>query len=48
MQRLHEEGPGALVQLPQPVNKFPEFVGYVVRRLKENRWSASEPPYLGL
>ena len=34
MGRLDEEGPGALIQLPQPVNKFPEFVRYIVRRLK--------------
>lgn len=34
MHRLDEEGPDALVQIKQPVNKFPEFVGYLVRRLK--------------
>jgi len=34
MQRLDEEGPAALVQIPEPVNRFPEFVGYLVRRLK--------------
>ena len=34
MKRLDEEGPDALVQLPVPVNKFPEYVGYVVQRLK--------------
>ncbi len=34
MQRVDEQGPNALVQLPEPVNKFPEFVGYLVRRLK--------------
>jgi transposase InsO family protein len=34
MGRLDEEGPDALVRLPAPVNKFPEFIGYVVRRLK--------------
>src|SRR5207245_3912833 len=32
--RLDEEGPAALVRLPEPVNKFPDFVGYLVRRLK--------------
>ena len=32
--RLDEDGPDALVQLPEPVNRFPEFVGYLVRRLK--------------
>jgi transposase InsO family protein len=34
MKRLDEQGPYALVQLPQPVNKFPDFVCYVVNRLK--------------
>jgi len=34
MQRLEEEGPGALVQLLEPVNKFPDFVRYAVQRLK--------------
>jgi transposase InsO family protein len=34
MKRLDEEGPDALVQLPVPVNKFPEFVRYAVTRLK--------------
>jgi transposase InsO family protein len=33
-QRLDEEGPGALVQIREPVNKFPDFVRYIVRRLK--------------
>jgi len=32
--RLQEEGPDALVRLPEPVNRFPDFVGYLVRRLK--------------
>ena len=34
MSRLDDEGPDALVRLPEPVNRFPEFVGYIVRRLK--------------
>ena len=34
LRRLDEEGPDALVQLRQPVNKFPEFVRYVVQCLK--------------
>ena len=34
MGRLDEKGPGALVQTPEPVNKFPAFVDYVVQRLK--------------
>ena len=32
--RLEEEGPDALLRLPVPVNRFPDFVGYLVRRLK--------------
>lgn len=32
--RLNEEGANALDRLPEPVNRFPDFVGYVVRRLK--------------
>ena len=34
LRRLDEEGPDALVQLHQPVNQFPQWVGYLVRRLK--------------
>jgi helix-turn-helix protein len=34
MGHLDEEGPDTLVRLPEPVNKFPDFIGYVVRRLK--------------
>ena len=35
LQRIDEQGPAALVQLPPPpVNKFPQFVSHVVRRLK--------------
>jgi putative transposase len=34
MKRLDEQGPDTLLQLSQPVNKFPEFVGYLVRRLQ--------------
>ncbi len=32
--RLDEEGPNALVQMREPVNRFPEFVSYLVRRLR--------------
>lgn len=32
--RLDEAGPDALVRLPEPVNRFPVFVGYLVRRLR--------------
>jgi len=34
LKRLDEDGPDALVQLHQPVNKFPAYVSYVVQRLK--------------
>ena len=34
MGRLHEEGPRAIVQTREPVNKFPDFVRYIVQRLK--------------
>jgi transposase InsO family protein len=34
MRRLDESGPDALVQLAEPVNKFPDFVRYSVQRLK--------------
>jgi hypothetical protein len=32
--RVDEHGPDALVQLPEPVNEYPDFVRYVVQRLK--------------
>ncbi len=34
MRRLDEEGEAALVRLAEPVNKFPDVVAYLVRRLK--------------
>jgi putative transposase len=34
MRRVDEDGPGALVQLREPANKFPNFVWYAVQRLK--------------
>lgn len=34
MRRLDEQGPVALVQTPEPMNKFPEFAQYLVRRLR--------------
>jgi putative transposase len=34
MSRVDEQGPDALVQLPDPVNEFPDFVRYLVQRLK--------------
>ena len=33
-QRLDDEGPNALVQVPEPVNRFPELVSFLVQRLK--------------
>lgn len=32
--RLDDEGSDALVQIREPVNRFPDLVGYLVRRLK--------------
>jgi putative transposase len=32
--RLDDEGPDALVQVREPVNRFPELVSYLVRRLR--------------
>jgi putative transposase len=34
MKRIDEDGSSALVQLREPVNKFPDFVRYTVQRLK--------------
>ena len=34
LQRLDEKGPKPLVQLPVPVNKYPQFVKHAVTRLK--------------
>ena len=34
LKRIDENGSSALVQLPEPVNKFPEFVRHIVQRLK--------------
>ena len=34
MKRLDEQGADALVQVHEPVNKFPDFVRYAVQRLK--------------
>ncbi|MGH7144256.1 MAG: helix-turn-helix domain-containing protein, partial [Planctomycetota bacterium] len=34
LKRLDEQGTDALVQMPAPVNKFPDFVRYTVQRLK--------------
>jgi transposase len=34
LNRVDEQGTDALVQLPEPVNRYPDFVRYVVQRLK--------------
>jgi transcriptional regulator with XRE-family HTH domain len=34
MKRINEKGSDALLQLREPVNKFPDFVRYIVQRLK--------------
>ena len=34
LKRIDEDGAAALVQLRQPVNKFPDFMRYLVQRLK--------------
>jgi len=34
VKRIDEHGPDALLQLREPVNKFPDFVRYIVQRLK--------------
>ena len=35
LKRLDEDGPQALVQLRSPVNRFPDYVAYVVQRMKQ-------------
>jgi transcriptional regulator with XRE-family HTH domain len=35
MRRLDEEGPEALVQIPQPVNRFPDYITYIVKKLRQ-------------
>jgi len=34
LKRIDDVGPSALVQLPEPVNKFPDFVRHMVQRFK--------------
>ena len=34
LKRVDEEGPDALVQLREPVNRFPQFARYALQRLK--------------
>jgi transposase-like protein len=37
MQRVDEQGPNALVALPLPVNRFPDFVSELVNTVKASR-----------
>ena len=34
IKRIDQEGPDALLQLREPVNKYPDFIRYIVQRLK--------------
>ena len=34
LKRIDESSPSALVRMSEPVNKFPDFVRYIVQRLK--------------
>jgi len=34
LRRVDEEGEGALIRITEPVNKFPDFVRYLVKQLK--------------
>ena len=34
LRRVDQEGEGALIQISEPVNKFPDFVRYLVKQLK--------------
>jgi transposase InsO family protein len=34
LERIDEQGPHALVQIPVPVNRFPDFVAYLVQKLR--------------
>ena len=34
LRRIDEEGERSLVQIAEPLNKFPDFVGHLVRWLK--------------
>ena len=34
IKRIDDEGPNALVRLREPVNRFPDFVRYIIQRLK--------------
>ncbi len=34
LKRINEKGPDALLQLREPVNKFPDLVRYIVQRLR--------------
>ena len=34
LRRIDEEGEGALIRISEPVNKFPDFVRYLVKQLR--------------
>ncbi len=34
MKRIDQKGESGLIRLPEPINRFPSFVSYMVRRLK--------------
>jgi hypothetical protein len=35
LRRLDEEGADALVQMQQPVNRFPDYITYIVKKLRQ-------------
>jgi hypothetical protein len=35
LRRLDEEGPDALVRIQQPVNRFPDYITYIVKKLRQ-------------
>ena len=43
MKRIDEDGEDALVKTTSPVNRFPDFVRYIVQRLKEDAGRRPEP-----
>ena len=43
MQRIDERGERALIQVVDPVNRFPDFVRYLVKQLKTHGWFCGFP-----
>ena len=43
MQRIDERGERALIQVVDPVNRFPDFVRYFVKQLKTRGWFCGFP-----